>query len=219
VHHIESDEPARKVGRPRDVRLDAAIEAATVALLEERGYSDLTLAAVADRAGTTTAAIYRRWGSKSELVAQAVFRTDGDDVVADSGDLVTDLETMVRWSVDKIYRPAAVAAIAGLLSESRADRRKRTSDAALASGLVTERLERAKASGELRTDVDTTVLTALIDGPVLHAALSGMTGIGDDWIADLVRVVLDGARPVPSAGRRMASRSRSYSAPIESTHP
>ena len=37
----------KKAGRPRDAHLDAAIVAATVALLEERGYSDLSLAAVA----------------------------------------------------------------------------------------------------------------------------------------------------------------------------
>jgi len=207
-----------KPGRPRDAHLDAAIVHATVALLEERGYSDLSLAAVADRAGTTTAAIYRRWGSKSELVAGAVFRTDGDDVVADTGDLEADLATMVRWAVDKIYRPAALAAIAGLLSESRADRRERASDAASASRLVTERLERAKGTGELRSDVDTGVLTALIDGPVLHAALSGMTGIDDDWIAELVRVVLEGARPAPLARRRATSRHQTRTDATEVTH-
>jgi len=187
-----------RVGRPRDASLDAAIVEATVALLEERGYSDLSLAAIAERAGTTTAAIYRRWGSKSELVARAVFRTDGDDVVADTGDLAADLETMVRWAVDKIYRPAALAAIAGLISESRGDRRERAKQAAGASRLVLERLERAKSAGELRADVDTSVLTALIDGPVLHVALAGMTGIDDAWIAELVRVVLEGALPARS---------------------
>jgi AcrR family transcriptional regulator len=209
-----------RVGRPRDARLDEAIVDATVGLLEERGYSGLSLAAVAEAAGTTTAAIYRRWGSKSELVAQAVFRTDGDDVVADTGDLATDLETMVRWSVDKIYRPAALAAIAGLLSEAHVDRRERASDAAVASRLVTDRLDRAKAAGDLRSDVDTAVLTALIDGPVLHAALSGMTGIDDAWIAALVRVVLEGARPSPSrpARRRATSRTRTRSGPNEVTH-
>lgn len=208
-----------KAGRPRDSRLDTAIVDATVALLEERGYSDLSLAAIAERAETTTAAIYRRWSSKSELVSQAVFRTGGDDVVADTGDLAADLETMVRWSVDKIYRPAGLAAIAGLLSESRADRRERASEAAVASRLVTERLERAKAAGELRADVDPSVLTALIDGPVLHAALSGMPGVDDAWVSGLVRVVLDGARPAPPipARRRAPSRSRTRPAPSEAT--
>jgi AcrR family transcriptional regulator len=197
-----------RVGRPRDSRLDAAIVDATVALLEERGYSGLSLAAVAERAETTTAAIYRRWSSKSELVSQAVFRTGGDDVVADTGDLAADLETMVRWSVDKIYRPAALAAIAGLLSEPRAERRARASEAATASRLVTERLERAKAAGELRADIDTSVLTALIDGPVLHAALSGLTGVDDAWISELVRVVLHGALPgAPAPSRRRTTSS------------
>lgn len=184
-----------RVGRPRDARLDVAIVDATVQLLEERGYTGLSLAAVAERAGTTTAAIYRRWGSKSELVAQAVFRTAGDDVVADTGDLAADLATMVRWAADKINRPAAIVAIAGLLGEPRTDRRERASEAASASRLVIERLERAKDAGELRPDADTTVLAALVDGPVLHAAFSGMAGIDDAWIAELVRVVLDGARP------------------------
>jgi AcrR family transcriptional regulator len=191
--------PDPRVGRPRDARLDVAIVDATLSLLEERGYSGMSLAAVAERAGTTTAAIYRRWGSKSELVAHAVFRTDGDDVVADTGDLAADLRTMVRWAVDKLDRPAALAAIAGLLGEPRADRRERASEAATASRLVTERLERAKATGDLRADVDTTVLAALVDGPVLHAAFSGSTRIDDVWIAELVRVVLDGARPSGAA--------------------
>lgn len=189
----------QRAGRPRDARLDTAIVDATLELLEERGYSDLSLSAIAERAGTTTAAIYRRWASKSELVTQAVFNTGGDDVVADTGDLAADLATMVRWSVEKIDRPAGVAAIAGLLGEPRADRRDRAAEAAMATGLVTERLERAKAAGELRADVDTRVLAALVDGPVLHAALSGTTGIDDAWIAELVRIVLDGARPVAPA--------------------
>ncbi len=197
-----------RAGRPRDPRLDEAILRATLELLEERGYGDLSLAGVADRAGTTTAAIYRRWGSKSELVAQAVFRTDGEDVVADTDDLAADLETMVRWTVAKVYRPVALVAIAGLLSESRVLRRERAAEAAGASRLVTERLDRAKAAGLLRADVDTRVLAALIDGPVLHAALSGMTDqIDDAWISELVRVVLDGSRPQPSPpDRRSQSR-------------
>lgn len=202
-------EPAR-AGRPRDPRLDAAIVAATVELLEERGYNDLSLAAVAERAGTTTAAIYRRWGSKSELVARAVFRTDGADVVADTDDIAADIATMIRWSAEKLGHPAALAAIAGLLGESRADRRARTDEAMTASRLTAERLERAQVAGQLRPDVDTAVLASLVDGPVLHAALSGTAHqIDDAWIADLVRVVLDGARPAPAPKpRRTPSRTR-----------
>ena len=209
----------RRRGRPRDPSLHAAIVDATLALLEERGYGELTLTAVAERAGTTTAAIYRRWSSKSELVNDAVFRTYGDDVVADTGDLAADITTMVRWSVQKICRPAALAALSGLLGESRPDRAARARDAATASGRTAERLDRAKAAGEIRPDLDTRVLVALISGPVLHAALNGDSEEVDEaWIADLVAVVLDGAGisnrrcTAPSAastrGKRMEAARR-----------
>jgi AcrR family transcriptional regulator len=193
------------VGRPRDRRLDASIVDATLELLAERGYRALSLAAIAERAGTTTAAIYRRWSSTSELVAHAVFRTDGDDVVAETDDLAADLETMVRWSVEKICHPAGLAAIAGLMSEPRDQRRARTAEAAGAARQVVERLERAQRRGELRSDVDAEVLAALIDGPVLHAAFAGPAAVDDAWIAQLVQVVLDGARPHPPSERSGAS--------------
>src|SRR5262249_39630713 len=60
-------------GRPRDPRIDAAILRAAADLLVEIGYSNLTMAAVAERAGTTKTALYRRWSSKAELVHEAAF--------------------------------------------------------------------------------------------------------------------------------------------------
>ena len=203
-------------GRPRDPRLDAAIVDATVELLTERGYNELSLAAIAERAETTTAAIYRRYGSKSELVTKAVFRTDGDDVVADTGDLEADLTTMIRWSVEKLQRPAALAAIIGLLGESKPERKKSVAQSSAASQQTAERLDRAKATGELRADVDTSVLASLIDGPVLHAVLGGMAQqIDDEWIAQLVNVVLNGARPdaanVKTSGRHAKSQTHTNS--------
>ena len=203
-------------GRPRDPRLDAAIIDATVEILTERGYNELSLAAVADQAETTTAAIYRRYGSKSELVAKAVFRTDGDDVVADTGDVAADLATMIGWSVEKLQHPAALAAIVGLLGESKPERKKSVAQSSAASRLTAERLERAKATGDLRADVDTSVLASLIDGPVLHAVLGGMAQqIDEEWIAQLVNVVLNGARPeattVKSSGRHAKSQTHTNS--------
>ncbi|PRC48879.1 TetR family transcriptional regulator, partial [Mycobacterium sp. ITM-2017-0098] len=63
-------------GRPRDGRIDAAIIAATRELILQTGYSALSLSAIAARAGTTTAAIYRRWSGKVHLVHEAVLTSD-----------------------------------------------------------------------------------------------------------------------------------------------
>ena len=66
---------ASGAGRPRDPRIDSAILSATAELLVQMGYSNLSLAAVAERAGTTKSALYRRWSSKAELVHEAAFPT------------------------------------------------------------------------------------------------------------------------------------------------
>ncbi|HWT49352.1 MAG TPA: helix-turn-helix domain-containing protein, partial [Mycobacterium sp.] len=44
-------------GRPRDPRIDGAVLRATVELLAETGYPGLSVAAIAERAGTSKPAI------------------------------------------------------------------------------------------------------------------------------------------------------------------
>ncbi len=110
-------------GRPRDRRIDGAVLAATADLLVEVGYADLTVAAVAERAGTTKPAIYRRWRSKAHLVHEAAFPSDGDalvvpdDRVARRRPAHDGRPTSSRPSP----HPVARAAIPGLVAEFAAD--------------------------------------------------------------------------------------------------
>jgi AcrR family transcriptional regulator len=188
--------PTTGPGRPRDRRLDDAIVAATYDLLAERGYGGLTLAAVAERAGTTTPAIYRRWSSKADLVLAAVFRTEGDDVVADTGDLETDVRTMVRWSLEKFGNPAGRAALAGLLAEPAGARRGASDQLSVVWRRTGERLAAAVAHDEVRGDVDANLLMALLAGPALLATSVFGAGATDDaWVERISSVILDGVRP------------------------
>src|SRR5690606_12581887 len=59
-------------GRPRDPGRDAAILTATLDLLGEVGYEQLTVRAIARRAGAGLATIYRRWPPKEDLVVDPV---------------------------------------------------------------------------------------------------------------------------------------------------
>ena len=197
-----------KAGRPRDSRLDEAILQATVELLEEHGYFDVSLAAIAERAGTTTPAIYRRWSSKADLVVQAVFRIEGDDVVADTGDLAADITTMVWWTVGKLCRPAGRAALVGLLGESHEELIGRRADVTRVMARTAERLERAKVSGQIRPDVDTAVLVTMMSGSVLQMAVTGSRrGVDDAWVTGMVSVLLDGIRPPRPSERQNDPRS------------
>ncbi|MCD2113724.1 TetR/AcrR family transcriptional regulator [Rhodococcus rhodochrous] len=66
-------------------RLDAqreAIAAAAVALLSERGYSGLSVSAVAERAGVATGSVYRHYVDKSDLMVRIFRELCGREVEA-----------------------------------------------------------------------------------------------------------------------------------------
>src|SRR6185312_8870659 len=112
---------AAGAGRPRDPRIDAAILTATADLLVQIGYSNLTLAAVAERAGTTKTALYRRWSSKAELVHEAAFPTAPTALAKPEGDIGSDVRAMIAATRDVFVSPVVRAALPGLIADMAAD--------------------------------------------------------------------------------------------------
>jgi AcrR family transcriptional regulator len=85
------------------VRVDAAVIVATTALLAEHGYGALTTAAIARRAGVSTASLYRRWSSKEALVASAAHTIVTDALSPDdTGSLSGDLGVLIRNKIDAL---------------------------------------------------------------------------------------------------------------------
>src|SRR5262252_3013966 len=62
--------PDRAPTNARGRRTRAALLAAARSLLEERGFAELTMSAVAGRAAVTRRAVYLHFGSRSELVRE-----------------------------------------------------------------------------------------------------------------------------------------------------
>ena len=108
-------------GRPRDPRIDSAVLTAAADLVQKVGYADLTIAAIAERAGTTKPAIYRRWPSKAHLVHEAVFPSGEPTLMPHTGSIAGDLREMLRRTADVWTAPAARAAMPGLMAEISAD--------------------------------------------------------------------------------------------------
>ncbi|WP_254699034.1 TetR/AcrR family transcriptional regulator [Rhodococcus sp. SGAir0479] len=91
-----ADDAAAEVrpGRPRDSVREGEILACVLELLAEVGYDAVTFEAVARRARSSKATLYRRWGTKQEMVVAAVKAgpaSAGPGAVIDTGTLRGDL--------------------------------------------------------------------------------------------------------------------------------
>src|SRR6202167_712818 len=98
-------------GRPRDPRIDGAVLRATVELLAETGYPGLLVSAIAERAGTSKPAIYRRWPSKAHLVHEAVFPISDTTALPHTGSLGGDVREMVSRTAAVLTSPGAPGAL------------------------------------------------------------------------------------------------------------
>jgi len=189
-------------GRPRDPRIDRAVLRAAEELVVEVGYADLSVGAIAERAGTTKPAIYRRWPGKAYLVHEAAFPDTAPGPAPDDGPLADDVRAMVSACRDVFARPVARAALPGLLAEVAGD--PVLNGAVLARfragtwGAMHDRLTRAVATGEARPGVDPDVLIETVGGATLLALLNRPDGVLDDaWVERLTTLLLGGLLPEP----------------------
>jgi AcrR family transcriptional regulator len=99
----EGRSPAPARGRPRDAGRDVAILEATLLVLTEVGYDQLTIDAVAGRAGVGKPTVYRRYPGKAALVAAAVeHRVPATPPATPPGDFRASLLVTVQWLADQV---------------------------------------------------------------------------------------------------------------------
>ncbi len=185
-----------EIGRPRDPRIDDAVLRATVELIGETGYADLSVDAIARRAGTSKPAIYRRWPGKAHVVHEAVFPTSEATTLPDTGSLAGDVREMVRRTAAVLTTPAARAALPGLVGEMAADPTLHTAllerfSETLSRGL-TKRLEDAAARGEVRPDVTAADLAEALAGITVMALLTRGTGLDQAWVERTATLITRG---------------------------
>jgi AcrR family transcriptional regulator len=184
-------------GRPRDLRIDDAVLRATTELLEEGGYLRLSVAAIAERAGTNKPAIYRRWPTKAHLVYEAVFPVHDPGEAPPPDDLRDAIRSLVALGVELLSRPAARAALPGLMAETAADSTLHVDVlgrlAAARWGWLERRIEAAIDAGEIRADVEASTVLEIIAGSTLVAtALRTSAELDDAWVGRIVDVIVSG---------------------------
>lgn len=91
-HEQMAELETRKRTGGRSARVIAAVHAAALQILEERGYEQLEIPEVAERAKVYKTTIYRRWPNKLELVLDVALTHLGTNVpMQDMGSLQGDL--------------------------------------------------------------------------------------------------------------------------------
>ncbi|CQD15776.1 transcriptional regulator [Mycobacterium europaeum] len=186
---------ARSQGRPRDSRIDEAVLAATVELLEEIGYTRLTIPLVAARAGATPPAVYRRFPNRVELVYEAVFPTPPSAELPLAGDPADVVRTLIRATIDLFSRPAVHSAVSGLMAELPSEPGLSARLLSRLQGstylLLQRYLDEAAADGRAADGVDARVLVDMIGGTVLMA-LANERVLDDAWVEQNTALIAKG---------------------------
>jgi AcrR family transcriptional regulator len=113
---------SRRPGRPRSSTVDAALSAAVIEILASDGYEGLRVDDVAERAGVSKTTLYRRAPSKAALVVDVLRGLKHDHVpLPDTGDIASDLRSLVRDLYRSLDGTALGRALAGLLAEKDRD--------------------------------------------------------------------------------------------------
>lgn len=168
-------------GRRRDAALDAVILSAAYDVLAETGYEEMTIAAVAARAGAGKATLYRRWPTKESLVLAVVAgigRPLDEDALPDAGDLRADLLALV----DSAWLGGPASRLRGLRGLTSAALHSPQLAAALRQQVIDPYtaayralLERAVQRGEVPAGADLDVLAEVVPALATHWLMFGGT--------------------------------------------
>ncbi len=177
---MNSVTPSQTSGRPRDQQASRAILEATIEMLKERGYSDMSIEAVAAAAGVGKATIYRRYASKAELVIAALDEVVVAPPVPDTGTIRGDLEIVLEHFRQALIIDLGTTTVGSIIAEAQ---RQPELIAALRTQFTEPRrdvirtlLARATQRGELRGGLDIeTIIDLLIGGLFIHNIHTGDT--------------------------------------------
>ncbi|MEB4210681.1 TetR/AcrR family transcriptional regulator [Mycobacterium sp. 94-17] len=186
--------PSGVARRRRGPALEEALLDAAWAELTERGYDDMTMDAVAVRAGTSRAVLYRRWPNKQELVLAALAHAVSKDVVVtpDTGSLRGDVIELLQQA-NKL-RVGLVAALMTRLGgfyqqtgRSLADIRKVIQGGR--DAVLEEVIARAIARGEIRPEQVTDRIARLPVELFRYEILMTLQPLSDEAIEEIVDTI------------------------------
>ncbi|MGV9822608.1 TetR/AcrR family transcriptional regulator [Nocardia xishanensis] len=180
--------PRKRTGG-RSARVREAVLTATLDQVAEHGIEGLTIGDVAARAGVAETTIYRRWGSRTALIAEAVTElAAAGNPVPDTGTLRGDLRLLAEQIAQLISGPGTARLVGTTIAlsadpEVAAARHHFWEDRFQRSSQV---IVRAVERGELPGDVNARAVIETLSAPLYFRLLVGDEPLDSAFIARCV---------------------------------
>jgi AcrR family transcriptional regulator len=193
----ESDTSEARRGRPRSEKAREAVLLAAGELLLGHGLGEVSMDAVANRAGVSKATIYRWWPGKEALAVDALYDqwNDGQTALPDTGSLRGDLLAYLRPWVRQARRRPFGRVVAELVAAAHADPEFcKQYQARFVEPRRTPAIsffDRATARGEIPA-VDVDMALDMVFGPIYHRVLHLHAPVSDRCVEQVVDVVVLG---------------------------
>lgn len=177
------------MARPRSEEARRRTIEATIQALLELGAEGLTVEEIVARSGVAKSTIYRHFGTREHLLAEAVRSCVVEQATPDTGSLADDLtELFTRY--DESEETKRVNELTPLLID--AARRDASMKEALGALLVERQrplrtvLKLAQGRGEIDPTLDLDVAVAMLIGPFTYRRMVQDAEITDEFIAEVV---------------------------------
>jgi AcrR family transcriptional regulator len=186
-----SDTDVRRRPGGRSARVRQAVLDATLELLGEQGADALAVSEIALRAGVHETSIYRRWGTREDVIIDALLSNSEQLLpIPDTGSLRSDLIAFAV-SLDEYLNSTLGAALARALVSSGTEAMRDQfweGRYALASQMITRGIER----GEVPASTDPQLALEALVGPIHFRALLTRQPTDQQYATRLAEMLLAG---------------------------
>ncbi|MFF2549737.1 TetR/AcrR family transcriptional regulator [Nocardia sp. NPDC058058] len=166
-------QPRKRTGG-RSARVREAVIAATLHQVLDHGIEGLSLGSVAVRAGVAETTLYRRWGSRTALITDAVTQlAELGNPPPDTGSLRGDLRQILEQISDLITRPG-VARLLGTAAALDGDPELTAARTAFWDNRfeqISPVIDRARDAGDLRADAQPRAVLETLTAPLYFRLL------------------------------------------------
>jgi AcrR family transcriptional regulator len=192
----ESPAPVRRRTGGRSARVRESVLRATLEALTEAGLDGLTFSEIGRRAGVHATSIQRRWGSRENVLLEALLTYSEHHIPSpDTGSLRDDLVRFARTLRDSFATPLGRAILVMVAASTDDDRdlaAHRAEYMRIRYESARAMIQRAVDRGEVRSDIDTGVVLELALSPVYTRTLLTRQPVDDELIEQMIDTLVRG---------------------------